>query len=242
MVLGFASAQNYVQNGSFEQFKPGISCTSYIDSLEGWYGRQIEPRVLTQCFSYPQYTTGQNYWGYQMPRTGNNLGVVRMYLPTKPGDIAMNAVTPMEPYKVYTLDLWYSLCENSGYASDFMIVLYKSYTEVSSVITFSPDTTTSWNNFNQSLTPVDTIRYIGIGVPDSLFVNAVPASGMLNQAAYYIEDISITLDNVLNTEPETVVRPKYYDFTGRELRWENIERGKIVIVDYKGSRKLIAKY
>ncbi len=215
--------QNLVPNGDFEQL---ISCPTSINELTlavSW----INPATNSTPDYFHLCGTGlagvpNNFFGSQLPHSGGGYaGLIHYYPPSITPDYREYAevqlTSPLQQNECYRFEMYVSMGENGGYSTDD-IAVYFSDTLIANLpyytnLPFTPQInntngiisdTANWILVSGNYQATGGENYLLIGnYKNDLNTTLVPNGfGSLNQAYYYIDDVSLTpctgMENISN--------------------------------------------
>lgn len=172
-------AQNLVPNGNFEQdtaCPPHFSCITYCSGWSQYTGGGSSDYFNTCAPNIYQNSIPKNYFGYQIPASGNAYAGLYTYAiqaTSNYKEYITRGITPLIPSVKYEVSMSVSLANNSTYASDDLGIYFFKNSAVygSSYSTTVPATPQVWCG-----TIYDTsnwIRISSIYIPDSTYDHIV---------------------------------------------------------------------
>jgi hypothetical protein len=211
-------SQNIIPNGSFETF---TTCPTNINSgfpdqvanAVGWYRADYTPDYLSSCVSYTPIGTPTNFFGYQIPASGNSYMGMWCYNSTMPnyreilGAQLTNTLVIGQKYfiklTISNAERYQSNCGIDKMGMRFSTVKHTPYNVpinnfahlfFNSIMA----DTLNWKTVFSSFTADSNYQYVEIGhFFNDLNTNIqIFRSEPANLAYYYIDDVALSTDSL----------------------------------------------
>ncbi len=250
-ILQVGTAQNLVPNPSFETYTSCPTTASQLTRATPWNNAKNSPEYLHSCSSSIYATTPTNYFGYQLPATGNAYAgglmygsFLSSYLANIREYLYVPLTSPLVVGQTYYISFKVNLVDFSGYAINHIGAKFTTaYTSnapinntahvfTNAVITDKQNWTTIVGTF------VPTVAYTGVMFGNffddaNTTVQAVGTTTNIGYHGYYfIDDCEVTLNPLVlpvnweysNVEVEGNKAQLSWKFDGGDVASYYIER------------------
>ncbi|MBS1585370.1 MAG: SprB repeat-containing protein, partial [Bacteroidetes bacterium] len=218
----YASAQNMVQNGGFEQYSPCPNTLSQISHAVNWDQPSNGTSDYFNTCANPNATIGipQNFAGYQYPFEGNAYIGFYNYGGGGYREYGRGVVTPLVVGQTYQVTVWVVKCNTQTTSSDgFSVFFYQNGigapTNVTTAIAVTPQIdygptygvitdTLNWTMLTDTFTADSAYSHVIIGnFRDDAHTNYSGQQG--NYAYYYLDSIDVVPISFIATPSHTDV-------------------------------------
>jgi hypothetical protein len=207
LTINSCVAQNLVPNPSFENY---ISCPTALNQIytcQDWHSFGYVPDYLNVCASNPQVSVPNNYYGYQVPASGNAYAVfLNVHVPSPTRDfIGAQLLQPLVIGQTYYVSLKISLvgfsCPTNKMGVLFSTLPFDSIhpPPLNNFAHIYTDTivtdTMNWFNITGSFIADSNYSYITIG---NFFLNPTTNTfcGNIWSDWYYVDDVCVSTDSM----------------------------------------------